>query len=51
MTIIDEKEILEVEKLKMELKYGPKAFTLKFYSAMLATATVAVFVTKYFTGA
>lgn len=55
MTNIDEKEILEIEKLKLEtsklLKESNWNLILKFYSAILATVTVTIFATKYFIGA
>jgi len=49
MTTVDEKEILEIEKLKLELRQSPRLFILKFYSAMVATVAVSVLVTRYFT--
>jgi len=54
MTIVDEKEILEVERIRLEvskyLKEGNWNMILKFYSAMLATIAVTATVTKYVIG-
>ena len=53
MTTIDEKEILEIQKLKLEtsklLNERNWNIVLKFYSAILATVAITVVVTKYFT--
>ena len=53
MTTIDEKEILEIEKLKLEVKYflehKPKIYKLDIYKAMLLTVAVTIaVVTAYF---
>lgn len=51
MNTVQEKEILEVEKLKLEvrnlLNHSNKLFILKFYTAMLATIAVTATITKY----
>jgi hypothetical protein len=51
MNTMEKKEILEIEKLKLEvrnlLQHSNKLFILKFYTAMLATVAVTATITKY----